>query len=161
MAGRIPKKQIGIYAVIILVLLLLIAGGIVLKGYLNQKNEKPYTDESELNDLVYADIVSIVPTDGKADAKEKNPQSYIGYFCDCETIDGVKLSAYMSKSDFDRYIISSNDLSDPGAVPESIEFDTPMRIHGRVSNRKRIDGSSDSDELLFEIYKAEQLTVFD
>ena len=136
-------------------------GGNALKGIINPKNEKEYTEESKLNDAVYADIVSIVPTDGKADAKEKNPQSYIGYFCDCETIDGVKLSAYMSKSDFDQYIISSNDLSDPGAVPESIEFDTPMRIHGRVSDRKRIDGSSDSDELLFEIYKAEHLTVLD
>ena len=134
-------------------------GGIALKGIINPKNEKDYTEESKLNDAVYADIVSISPTDGTVDAGKKTAQSYTGFFCICEILDGGKLSAYITSTNYEQYIAKGEYSWDIGTMPDSVAFDIPLRIHGKITDKKRIDSSSNYDELLFEINKAEQLTV--
>lgn len=158
MATKIPRRYVGRYLLFIFILLALFVGIMEIKKNANRNNEKLFSGENQINDLVYADIVSITPTSATKKMTERTNDNLEGYFCSCETADGKEFSSYIDASIFNMYIKKSKYSWDVGSrIPDRVDFDTPLRIHGRIVSKKSIVSPSDNS-LVFRIDSSDNRT---
>lgn len=155
MATKIRRSSIGIYIVFLFVLLAILCGILEIKKAINRSNEVLFSDESKVNDFVYADIVSITPESATKKVSNRTSDTLEGFFCTCVASDGKEFSAYIDAFDFSKYIKKPRySWEARSRIPDRVDFDPPLRIHGKVSTRKSIVSYSGST-LLFEIYSSD------
>ena len=157
MAVRIPRSNLKFYFIFLLILLVLILGITSIVGNSKEKNEKLYSDESKYGDWVYVDIISIEPTVATTKRENRDMESYEGFFCSCETVDGKTISTYIDSYEWDKYIDKPK-YSSRNMMPKKIEFDDPLRIHCIVSKRKSILSYSADESLVLDIRKSDRPT---
>ena len=157
MAIKIPRKNLVSYLIVLFLLLALLLGIVSIVGNISEKNATPYSAKSRLNDVVYADIVSINPTTATTKYINRDKQSYEGFFCTCKTTDGVEFEVYIDGSDFSKYIKKAQSSWDTwrSTIPQEVIFDIPLRIIGRVEKRNSIIASPD-ESLIVKIRKADR-----
>ncbi len=156
MAIKIPRRDIVPQFIFIIILLALILGIVNIIGSINEKNATEYSVESKLNDSVYAYIVSITPESATTKASNRTSKSYEGFFCSCKTENGLVFKAYIDSSRFDTYIQPTK-FTWRSVMPGKVEFDTPLRIYGKIVKYKDIVASPD-ESLVFNIYKSDLKT---
>ena len=158
MAVRVNTKNffLSIIYCIVLVILVFVIGGIINSS--REKNAKEFSKYSKPNETVYADILSIDPIEATVE-KGKVSQSYQGFFCTCETADGNMINAYISSSNFDKYIKKADYDWDTwqSTMPNKVVFDTPLHIIGVVKMTNDIIASRDVT-LVLEIHKSDRKT---
>ena len=84
MATKIPRRYLSSYLIFIFVMLFIHFGILEIQKAINRSREEKFSDESQINDLVYADIVSMTPESATRDASKRTTSTNEGYFCSCD-----------------------------------------------------------------------------
>ena len=158
MARRVTRSSLLVEIVLVILGMALILGIVSLFGGDVEKDSTEYSKNSQHNDLVYADITSITPTSTTSKLGKKD---YEGFFCTCETVDGKSIDVYVSSFKFGKYIKKKSQYSWDNwnrVVPDTVEFDTPLRIFGRLEKVKNIVSISKDESLVINISKSDRPT---
>ena len=119
--------------------ILLIIGIIIVSLILILSNrEVPYSKQVALNDNVYTDIASVVPSVGiiNIDEKSLSRNEYDHFVCECKTNDWQTTWLYISVSDYKKYFdpIANSSRTVMAALSgvKKISFSPVARIHGTI-----------------------------
>ena len=137
---------------ICLVLLFLIIGMVVSQCRYDAKPELEFHPYIELNQPVYADIVSIEPVYGVSDDRGKTNSAIV---CKCVDISGEEIWIYVSISKYYQFFDGDAQLQDTDMIEyKAVEFSEPLRLHGKsvVADLVLMDLSDDiGGEMLLEL----------
>lgn len=120
-------------------IIFLIIGIIIISLIIALSNrEVLYSKQAELNDKVYTDIKSVVPSLGifSLDAQSRSGNEYDHFVCECTTNDWHYIWLYISVSDYKKYFDPTANASRSVMAALSgvkkISFSPVVRIHGTI-----------------------------